>query len=86
MNYDVLWVPSAENQLAELWLTANDRGAVIRASNTIDKALERDPVVTGESRSDGRRVLIELPLVVYYEIIPDDRRVRVLRVIGASRL
>ena len=36
----------------------------------------------GESRPDGYRVIIELPLTAYFQVIPDDCIVKVLRVIG----
>jgi plasmid stabilization system protein ParE len=84
MNYDVIWVPSAENQLASIWTAARNRTAVARAAARIDGMLANDPNSEGESRPDGRRVLIVMPLVVYYQVDEADRRVRVLHV-RASR-
>lgn len=86
MKYTVVYVPSAEDQLAEIWMAATDREAVTVASDRIDRTLADDPVDAGESRPDGYRVLIELPLVVYFHILEADRMVRVLRVIGSRSL
>jgi hypothetical protein len=86
MNFTVVWVPSAEDQLADLWLNARDRGALTRAADRIHRLLGTDPINAGESRPDDRRVLIELPLVVYFEISEPDRMVRVLRVISGESL
>lgn len=86
MNFDVIWVPAAESQLAAIWTNARDRNAVTRASDRIDRELRTDPQSKGESRPPGLRVLIDLPLVVYFEVSEPDRRVRVLRVIGSGSL
>lgn len=84
MNFDVVYVPSAEAQLAAIWVNAPDQADVSRASDRIDRLLGSDPLTAGESRPPGRRGAIELPLVVYYEVSEPDRRVRVLPVIGAG--
>jgi hypothetical protein len=55
MNYRVRWIPSAEQDLARLWLNAADRNAVSRGAHLIDRELERDPDNAGESRPNGRR-------------------------------
>lgn len=86
MNFDVWWIPAAEDQLAEIWMAAADRNAVTQAADRIDTALSADPLGVGESRPDRYRVLIEMPLVVYYEVSEPDRRVRVLRVTAAGTL
>ncbi len=86
MNFDVWYVPAAENELATIWANATERNAVTEASDRIDAALARDPLGVGESRADRYRVLIDLPLVVYYEVSEPDRRVRVLRVVAADSL
>ena len=86
MKYTVVYVPSAEDQLAEIWMAATDREAVTVASDRIDRTLADDPADAGESCPDGYRVLIELPLVVYFHILEADRMVRVLRVIGSRSL
>jgi hypothetical protein len=55
---------------------------VARAADRIDQLLGTAPAGVGESRGDRFRVLIELPLTVYYEVHEADRRVQVLRVVG----
>ncbi len=78
MNYMVRWRPSAENELAEIWMTATDRAAVTRAVNEADLVLRRDPLAVGESRSGAARVVFIAPLVLTYEILHADRVVSVL--------
>ena len=80
MNFTVVWVPSAEARLADLWNTAPDQQAVADAANLIDSLLGRDPLNQGESRSGSFRVLIVPPLAVHYQVLEPDRLVRVLRV------
>ena len=80
VNYTVIFQPSAEQQLAAAWVDATDRVAVTRASDQIDTLLGIAPGQIGESRNAGRRVLVVPPLVVTYEVIEDDKQVRVLRV------
>jgi plasmid stabilization system protein ParE len=80
MTYTVTWVPSAEQRLADIWLHAPDRDRVTRAAHDIDQRLRRDPENDGESRSNGRRILISIPLGVIFRVFPEDRLVEVLTV------
>jgi mRNA-degrading endonuclease RelE of RelBE toxin-antitoxin system len=80
VRYTVTWKPEAERRLAELWLNATDRTAITRAANEIDRRLQTNPDQEGESRSDGRRLLLVKPLAVIFEVVPDDRIVYVLTV------
>ena len=80
MTWTVVWKPSAERHLANLWLGASDRQAMANASNRIDWLLKHFPEVVGESRDHGRRILIESPLAVIYKIDPGDRMATVLAV------
>jgi hypothetical protein len=80
MPYDVRWSDDALEQLAEIWLDTPDPPAVTAANAEIDRRLARDPWSQGESRAGTRRVLVERPLIVAYEIIEDDRKVIVLKV------
>lgn len=65
MTYTVDWLPSAEQELADVWTNAPDRAAVNAASNRIDAALRRDPLHVGEARSGRKRILVEPPLAVF---------------------
>ena len=56
MNYQVLWLPSAERDLADLWVDSSNRETVRWAANEIDDVLERDPLTAGESREDNSRI------------------------------
>ena len=81
MNYAVYWTPEAEDGLADVWLAAVDRSAVNEASDRIDQQLARHPFACGVRRDASvNRTLVDRPLGVDYEIIEDDKKVRVLRV------
>jgi hypothetical protein len=68
MKYSVAWLRTAEQELAAIWLGATDRAAITRAAHAIDQQLQQDAHVKGESRHAGRRILIELPLVVSFRV------------------
>lgn len=81
MNYSVTWTQEAEDGLGASWLAASDRNAVTVASHRLDTALKYDPRNLGESRASlAVRVAIGHPLGIEFEIVEDDKKVRVLRV------
>jgi hypothetical protein len=80
MSYRVFWVPAAEQELVQLWVEARQRRQVTAAANEIDSRLAGAPSDEGEDRGPGRRILLVPPLGVTFEVIPDDRLVRILDV------
>jgi hypothetical protein len=80
MKYTVVWKPAAEAELAEIWMAATAKGAIAAAGNQIDEQLKTKPNVLGESRSGNVRVWFIGPIGVTYEVLDDDRLVRVLDV------
>ncbi len=81
MNYEVFWIAEAEEELAASWLAFPDRNAVTRAANELEKQLRVDPLHTGESRQTSvQRIAFEPPLGIEFEVIEDDKKVRVLGV------
>jgi hypothetical protein len=79
MRYTVVWVPEVEQDLADLWMNAPDRKAVTAAADQIDDLLRTDPEQQGESRPEGRVLLIP-PLGVFFHVLEQDRIVRVVQV------
>ena len=80
MNYTVIWKPSAEQLLADIWLSATVRRAVTIATARIDYLLGNVPTSVGTPLFDTVRSLIVWPLGVEYEVIDADRIVYVLTV------
>jgi hypothetical protein len=76
----VVWLESAAGELAEAWFAAKDRAVVTAAARDIDQLLRARPESTGESREGVRRIVIAGPLAVTFEILIEDRLVRVLDV------
>jgi plasmid stabilization system protein ParE len=85
MNYSVEWTNSAQQDLAALWVSSSDRGAVTAAADAIDVTLGRDPLGQGESRQGSARVMFLPPLGVYYDVDQVARRVTVRAVWHTSR-
>jgi len=72
MKFTVIWAPQAENDLARLWLEAEDRGEISAAAESLDSALRED------ADRLGGRILFSPPLAVDFDVITDDCIVRVL--------
>lgn len=80
-GYVVIWEPPAENDLAAIWIASPDRNAVTQAAHHLDRDLALIPFARGFRRNAAvNRTAVELPLGIDYEIIEDDKKVRVLRV------
>jgi plasmid stabilization system protein ParE len=77
MKFTVVYLPSAEDQLAELWLSAEDRDAVREAADEIDRLLGQHPQDVGEARVSNLRILVRQPIAVLYDVRPDDQLVKV---------
>ena len=80
MTYTVIWKHSAERRLAELWVQTDSRRAMTEAANQIDVWPKHAPGQVGESRPENRRILLEPPHGVIYEIENMDCIVNVLQV------
>jgi hypothetical protein len=81
MTYTVVWLPIALDELAAIWLAANDRNAITAASRRIDMRLSADPIGQSESRNDEtKRIIIDVPLQVFARVSESDRMVWVISV------
>lgn len=81
MNYEVTWTRTALDQLAALWNDSRERDEVTVASHELEQLISRRPLSLGESRQASIvRFLYRRPLGIEYEVIEDDKKVRVLRV------
>jgi hypothetical protein len=78
--YTVIWLPAAEQELADLWLDPAIRAEITQAANQIDGLLKYNPDRVGESRDADQRVLFVAPLGVLYRIKPLDCMVEVIHV------
>jgi hypothetical protein len=78
--FDVGWVESAVFRLADSWLRADptQRAAITAASHRIEQALRSNPLEAGESRDAERRIFIDDPLAVIYEVDESCKSVTVL--------
>lgn len=79
MRWTVVWKASAQDDLAELWLTSPDRQAVQAAADSIDRELASNADQKGEY-FDPYRLFVMSPLAVAYKVNHDDRLVTVVQV------
>jgi hypothetical protein len=80
MRYTVTWLPSAQNELANIWNQAADRQAVTDASNFIDRWLRRSPTTLAQPDGSDWRFTAP-PLQVVYTVSQDDLLVTVHQVL-----
>jgi hypothetical protein len=80
VNFQVVWIPDALQDLAAIWMAASNRNAVTRAAQAIDLALAASPHTIGKLVFDTVYEYNHPPLGVEFEVIDDDMRVFVLAV------
>jgi hypothetical protein len=80
IRYSVVWLTSASDELAEIWLAAPDRNAVAAASDRIDAELAEDAHRKGVAVHEGLRLLTISPLCAYYVVRQADRIAEVLKI------
>lgn len=81
MRYTVHWTENVLDELAALWMAATDRTAVTTATHRLEQDLARDPYGRGFARNSSvNRTATDFPLGIDYEIIEDDKLVRIVRV------
>jgi hypothetical protein len=86
MTYQVVWLPSALDELAAIWLASSDRASVTAASHRIDERLATNPLLEGESRDrETERIAFECPLQVLARVSNEDRMVWVTAVAPFNR-
>ncbi len=78
MTYTVVWLPVAQQVLAEIWLAATDRNAVTRASNHIDQLLRVSPHTLGILQFDTVREYSHQPIGIEFEVDDGNMIVSVL--------
>jgi len=69
MRFTVIWKPTAEATLAQIWVDSADRAGVAAAANRIDEILKQDPESKGESRSGSFRIVFVEPLAVDFQVL-----------------
>lgn len=78
MKYEVVWSPTAEQQLAGIWMAAPDPVLVTVSADWLEDRLTRDPLRLGDAmESSVHRTAYHAPLGIEFEVIEDDKRVLV---------
>ena len=76
----VVWVESAEQELASIWMAMPNRNKIALATHEIDQALKRDAIGEGIELCEGLYAIQRGPLRAIFEFSPDDEIVRVVKV------
>ena len=79
-RYTVVWLASAQDELADEWIRATNRNAVTVAVHAIDKELADDAPSKGVELGEGLRAFFSPPIRILYAVREEDRVVEVLRV------
>ena len=80
MIWTVLYLPSADDRLTNIWIESDNREAVTAAANFIDSQLGDNALTAGESREANKRMIIKAPLAAHFYVIPDVMKVVVFHV------
>lgn len=80
MNNLVLWVPGAEDSLSTMWLASSNRNRLVALAAQADAILANSPTLLGRCVFDTVYEMVIENLGIEYEVIEDDRHVRVLNV------
>jgi hypothetical protein len=72
MKFTVVWTSPSQNDLADLWISAEDRAAITKAADMIDRLLRQAPFANSESRTSNSRIMIVPPLAVAYDVSEKD--------------
>ena len=68
MDYTVAMTDDADEDLAAVWMSADDPAAVTNAMNEAERLLARHPLSCSVSLAEGlRRVKVE-PILVYFRV------------------
>ena len=79
-RYHVAWHPTAQGELTIIWIDATNRELVTAASDAIDDELRFNPRSKGTDMGNGRYSLDVGPLYIAFEVVDEDRLVRILAV------
>lgn len=80
MKFTVVWDPEVHDDLADLWMNAENRDEIRLAADTIDVMLVEDANRKGLPFTGGGRVLACYPVAVTFSVSIDDRSVRITEV------
>lgn len=79
-RYTVVWLQSALDELAELWMSSREQGAVAQAANEIDEELRTDADIKGVDVGEDILGLVVPPLKILFAVNEQDRKAVVFRV------
>jgi hypothetical protein len=79
VSYRVIFKPQVDRDLVDLWLESDHQRAMTESIDSLVRGLERDPTQVGESRGPQRRIALEWPVGIEFEIDEATQEVRIYR-------
>jgi hypothetical protein len=74
MKYTVEWTSPAEDELIDIWTSATDQGLMTAVVHRLEQRLQINPYVGKTRHSSVNRVVLSLPIGIWFDIIEDDKR------------
>jgi len=77
IRYTVVWPKQVLDEVAEIWMNAEDRAGVTATIESIDGELREDASGKGVELSEGLRAITAPPLRVLFAVRQEDRIVEI---------
>jgi hypothetical protein len=68
LNYTIAMTDEADDDLADVWMSASDPWAINSAMNDAERILSMNPLSSSESLSEGLRRLKLAPILLYFRV------------------
>jgi hypothetical protein len=79
VTFRVVFRPQADRDLVDLWLESDNQQAITTAVDRLVRNLESDPFQVGESRGAMRRIALDWPVGIEFEVDENAGVVQVYR-------
>ncbi|MCI0365831.1 MAG: type II toxin-antitoxin system RelE/ParE family toxin [Phycisphaerales bacterium] len=79
MRYRVIFSPQADRDLVDLWLESDEQRAITEAVDDLVRRLEANPMQVGESRREMRRIALQWPVGIEFDINESSQEVHIYR-------
>jgi hypothetical protein len=68
VSFRVIFRPQADRDLVDLWLESENQRAITEAVDRLVRQLESNPMQVGESRRAMRRIALDWPVGMEFEV------------------
>jgi hypothetical protein len=79
VRFRVIFRPQADRDLVDLWLESDNQQAMTTAVDRLVQKLESNPLQVGESRRAMRRIALDWPVGIEFEVDESNGVVQIYR-------